>query len=500
MGINKQADKLVGTSHLPPYTQTVALLSRQAKAYHALVPYPGFSNMGKNWKTEDQGPYPRCRPFVNNIVSKGCTWLFGKPVSFRVSGDESKAKEQSKLVNDCWNANDMTRRSRVAAAIGAMSGGVVAKFSMPDADGVPRIDILDPAEQTRLYYDPENIANLIMARIQYAIFNAIDGVWEWYREDWTDDRFVTYKRLKMTAITNAPFTDPYSLVHLVDQSSTWQIESDEKNPFGIIPVWYIKNRDVGAEWGEGDLWAFFDIIDQINYTWNLAHVDNQQNVNGRNVFIDLSPQSEEGASAAAPGSDLALESTDEKTGQVVQLQTNAAIRPYLQEFADTLKQELLSAVGSCEFRPDEITNKGNLTSAVMLQMYAPLIERTGEKRQCYGEDGFCVFLERMSIGLSNLGVEGWSPMEDIQIIWPPYFEQTPDEMNQIVDREIKMIDAGLTTHDRAARSIAKAEQIQDVDQFVEDVTSAKAERDEMDLSRSTIVDAAMARQKRGLGA
>ena len=73
-------------------------------------------------------------------------------------------------------------------------------------------------------------------------------------------------------------------------------------------------------------------------------------------------------------------------------------------------------------------------------------------------------------------------------------------MNQIVDREIKMIDAGLTTHDRAARSIAKAEQIQDVDQFVEDVTSAKAERDKMDLSRSTIVDAAMARQKRGLGA
>ena len=178
---------LLGTKYLPNNYKLVRALSRTARAYHALQPYPSYSNMTKNWVTEDRGPYPRCRPFVQNIVNKGATWLFGKPVTFRVAEEtqkpkkkgeapKSKYEEMNELINAAWTDNDMTSMARVSAIIGANSGGVYIHFSYDENKEQPiQIDVLDPAEQVRLYWNPQNIQELWMARIQYPIYNESNG-------------------------------------------------------------------------------------------------------------------------------------------------------------------------------------------------------------------------------------------------------------------------------------------------------------------------------------
>ena len=494
-------ESLLGTKHMPPQYGSVRGLSRTARAYHALCPYPNFSRMTKDWKVEERGPFPRCRPFVQHIVNKGATWLFGQQVSFRVGEEENQADELSELINDVWTLNDMTRRSRSAAITGANSGGVVAKYSYDETKENPvQIDLLDPTEQVRLYWNPDNIQELFMARVQYPIFDAVDGRVYWKREDYTDKTHIVYKPVAMSEVTNSAYSDPYQMVDLIDQYDNWVVEESKPNPFGIIPLWYIRNRENGTEYGEGDLWSMFEIIDQINFTRNLGHKDNQKSIEPDIIYIDLTA-----SDGDQPGTNqnavevLDSKDKDGKQGKVEQLQTNAALRPHLDKYADDEQRELFNAVGSVDIDPSEVTNKGNLTVGVLAQLYGPLIERTNEKRQCYGEDGFCVFFERMSRGLANIGAEGWKPVEDVQIVWPPFFEDTEEEKSSLATRQVTLLENGLTTHEKAVRDIANADGIKDIDDHLAAVQKEKQEKEAKEAKDQEAQMSQMNRQRMGIG-
>ncbi len=513
MRINPES--LIGTKNMPSHYGLIRSLSRTARAYHSLQPYPSYSNMTKNWKIEERGPFPRCRPFVQNIVNKGATWLFGKPITFRVAeeakekpepGKKPKGKydELNEKINKAWADNDMQSMSRVSAIIGANSGGVFVKFSYDETKDKPiQIDVLDPAEQVRLFWDPDNIDELLMARIQYPYYDAVKGQTYWMREDYTDQTHVTYKPIEMSVITGiGVFNDPYQAVDQIDGWDKWEEESREANPFGIIPGWYIRNRKNGTEYGEGDLWTMFDTIDQINFTRNLAHLDNQNSIDPTRAYIDL-----DAADGDQPGTgenkvevlqSKAGDGTDKKQGKIQVIESNAAMRDPLDSFASELIRELYNAVGSVDLDPEDVTNKGNLTSAVMIQMYAPLVERTGEKRQCYGEDGYCVLFERMAKGLSTLGVEGWEPVEDIQVVWPPYFEETEDEKTLLANRQAMLVESNLTTHEMAVREIANSDGIQDIDAHLSDVLMQKKDAEEKEQKQMEMENSQMNRQRAGM--
>lgn len=488
---------LIGTKNLPSSFSAVRRASRQARAYYQLVPYPMYSRMTTDWKTEERGPYPRCRPFVRNITNKAASWLFGRPVSFKVAN--SLEDEMTELINNTWTSNHMTRRSRSMSVIGSNSGGVFLKFSYDkERSEYPQIDILDPAEQVRCYWDPEDITRLLMVRVQYPIYNAIEGEWYWHREDWTDDKCVIYKPTPFSLMVKGEFVDPYSTVNQADEYDKWDIQSSEDNVFGVIPGWYIRNIDSGSEHGDGDLWAVFEAVDQINFTYNLEHKDNQKSIDPKTAYIDLVPADGDQPGTNADSAELVLESKlgDEgKQGKIELLQTNSALRPYLREFAEQLKKELYDAVGSVEADMEDISNKGSLTSTVMRAIFAPLIEKTAEKRQCYGEDGICVFFERMSKGMANLKVAGWREEKDIQIIWPPYVEQTEEEKIELADRQIKLLDNSLTTKDKAIRAIASADGVVDVDKYAEEVETESKEK-ETKTQQNSLMESALGRVRR----
>ena len=337
-----------------------------------------------------------------------------------------------------------------------------------------------------------------MARIQYPIYDATKGQWLWKREDYTDERHVVYKPVAITEITSTPFNDPYQLVDQVDNYTNWDVESDKDNPFKVIPLWYIRNRENGTEYGDGDIWTMFEIVDQINFTRNLGHKDNQKSIEPDIIYIDLTASDGDQPGTNQNAVEVLDSKHDEKQGKVEQLQTNAALRPHLDKFADDEERELYNAIGMVDVDPAEVTNKGNLTSAVLMQLYGPLIERTAEKRQCYGEDGFCVFLERMTLGLSNIGAEGWEPCEDIQIIWPPFFEQTEDEKMMLANRQVALLDNNLTTYDKAVRTIANADGIHDIDQHLDDVQKEKEDDEAKEAKENELQMSQMNRMKMGM--
>lgn len=457
----------IGCKTNPAGFDSLRLLARTAKAYDALVPYPNFSAMtNKKWLTEEQGPYPRCLPFVRNIVTKGARWLFGKPVTFRVEDN----KPLSKLINDAWTENSMGARSVPMARMGALSGGVALKWSYdPERSEYPQIHVLDPAEHTRFYWHPHDTTQLLMVRVQYPIFDPAKGVTVWYREEWTDEELVVYEDIPQAVLVSTNVNDPYQIATKVDDYQDWKIKTREPNEFGVIPLWYVQNIHTGREFGDGDLWSYFQTIDLINYTRNLEHLNNQKGQDPGKAYIDLEPETDD-----APGRDMVGESLRTTTdavaqGKIQELSPDATMRPHMRQYIEDLKRELYQAVGSVELSVEDVTNKGNLTRAVLEQVYGPLIEATDEKRKSYGEDGLCTFFERMCDGMANAGVSGWSADTDVQIHWPDMFHGTPEEHSTEVQRQKTMVEARFTTPERAVRAVAALDGIIDTDKLEADL-------------------------------
>lgn len=467
------ANDLLNTTALPPGFLAARTLARKAKAYHNLRPYPFVAF--QDWKTEDRGPYPVCRPFVRRIVKLGARWLFGQPVRFKADQD----KDLTELLNQTWNDASMGSRAVGFAERAAVNGAVDLKWSLPDPQtGLVTIEDYDPTEHTRLYFDPADKTKLLMARIQVPQFDFTDKKWYWYREEWTDDYRVVYKRVIAAKQDNGTAGyNPYEYVEEIDKKP-FEVETQEANIFGIVPFWRLRNADSGDEWGLGDLWPYWQSVDQINFNRDLEHKDNQKKIDPDIALIDLQqPANEQPGSDSGPVQERVLESTDGKDGKIVPIESGHDIRQHIDQFADKLKDELLNAVGSVELDPESVTNKGNLTPAVYAQIYAPLIETTNEKRGLYGEDGLSVFWERACQGLANAKVQGWKPTKSVETVWPRLLPANEEELNTAVQRQAAMVESAFTTHERATRHIASLDGVVDVDELLQETAPLKEELD-----------------------
>jgi hypothetical protein len=434
-----------------------------AKAYHSLQPYPQFSPLTKDWKTEERGPYPRCLPFVRHVVEKGARWLFGKSVSLRVEED----KETSDLLNAAWSANSMSSRMIPGAVTGALTGGVVLKWSYDETRSEhPCFDVLDPSEHVRLYFDPSDVSRLLMARVQYPVPNYQTGKWDWYREDWTDDTLQVYDLLPSSVELAA---DPYAQVDIADRATGWKPLSPKATPSGEIPLTYIQNRQAGGCYGDGDLWALYHVVDLINFTYNLAHQHNQKHIKPDTALIDLEPVGDDDPSAGASAEVEVYKTASDATsqGKAQLLEASGSVREHVKGFSDDLLKMVYDACGSVDISPEEVTNKGNLTTAVLTQLYAPLIEATEGKRQSYGPDGLCRFMEKVSRGMAHLGVKGWKEAKDVQVVWAPFFEESEDEKASRVNRLSSEVEKGFSTQEMAQRKVlSENHRVDDVEEVL----------------------------------
>lgn len=468
-------DSLINTTALPAGFPYLLDAARAARAYHALQPYPKFGFKG--WKTESRGPLPLCMPFVRQIVKKGAFWLMGKPLSFTVEGND----ELSDWLNEAWSANYMPSKAVNMAEQAALSGATVLKGSW-DEEAVKqgrqrhpfRISYLDAVENCRLYYDPADQEKLLMARVEYPYFDYEKTQWFLYREDWTDNLEVHYEPMPIPGATKPDEVPDYSVK--AEFAAKFQIQSQTPNKFGVVPFYQVKNLDAGYWYGVGDLWRLFLSIDRLNLTYDLANKDNQLSVYPKKVLIDLEQEADDMPFEDGPGSEEVYQSVGDKAGSVQYLEAQGKIRDSIVAYAEEVRAQIYECAGAVDIRPGTITNKGNLTEAVMSVIYQPLIEMTGVKRQTYGESGICKFFETMLRGFDNAGVFSSPTNVDVTCEWPPYFNPTEDALASMTNRFQVAVSTGFMTKEQAARKLALAQGETDVEEFVRDLEeSAEAD-------------------------
>lgn len=482
------ANSLINTKFFPPYFTTIRQLALEAQAYHMMRPYPYWQFA--DWKVEDRGVLPRCLPLANYIVTKSAKWLFGKPVEIHVK----EADKYEKFIRQAWQENRMPTDMVAAAERGGTDGGVVLKWSYDEKSLVCplRFQILSVVNECRLFYDPHDRNDLLMARIQYPITNPKDGEMYLYREEWTDEYEVHYKPQRMTTsniMRGGNYPSPIGQVPVIygtkqepDLYDRWDITSQTPNKFGLIPLHHIRNAEALMTYGKGDLWTdltggMFRILDRINLTYTGMDRSNQLYSEPTIVFIDAKLGTDITNRTIQPGSNANIKSdegmgpTGGKQAQAILLESDGGMREHVRTYARDLYQYLLDKVGAVMVDTSEVGNKGNLTRAVLEQLYAPLIETTDQKRRTYGDDGIAVFLERVACGLKNIGakmagVESIDPAKhetyDVQLRWSEYFPLDDDGKMVRFTRVSQEADAGYLPSETAIEAVLQMEEVQDI--------------------------------------
>jgi len=452
------AASLIGTKTLPPGLGQIRRLAQQAQAYHVLKPYPLY--WFKNWKEEDRGPLPRCMPIAKGIVRRGARWLFGKPLGITVPGNTPLEMQ----IGQIWKKNKLPSRLVAIAQKGAQQGGVFLKFSY-DQTASPQVSIqsLSLIDQVRLFYHPHNREKLLMARVQYPYYDASEGATFWYREEWTEAAEVHYFPIKDEAMHRS---DP-------DTYEGWEIDpiSSRPNPFGLIPGHRIKNLETDDTWGAGDLWDIDDepdgglyrVLDRIHLTYHLMDRSNQFDSAINPIYLDADVDDDDLNKPQQPGQPISLESAQEggngHPARVVFPPTGNALRPAMMDYAKDLRKQVMDAASSVYVDQAEFSNKGNLTNAVLAQLYLPQIEVTEDKHKTYGDDGIIPFLSMMAVGLQRAGVDlGVSESDETtftpELKWSPPFDLSEDEKTAKVLRLQEEEIGGYVPHERAIEEIS----------------------------------------------
>lgn len=508
------AAALIGVTREPAGFAALDLCAREAHSYHQLNPYPWWHF--RDWKPEERGPYPRCMPFGRTAVLRSARWLFGKPLQIQVGGGDTDSPLEE-FLRDAWTRNSMRSRMRAAAEMAGQQGGVALKYSY-DATRSQcplRFQVLSTVDHCRLFYDPMDRDTLLMARVQFPYFDAVVGKWFFYREEWTAQTEVHYLPVEAQFVERViqgikwpPIAVVAATNEKPDVSKEWREDYRQPNPFGVIPLQAIHNLDAGGEYGIGDLWDLYRTWDRANLTYHLLDKGNQFDTEPNLVFVDLAAEQQDLDRPLAPGQPISLKSDDgytgeKRQGQVVMLEPRRAGAAVQMDYIKDVRRQMLLAAGNIEITPEDVTNKGNLTTAVLTQLYQPLIELTDEKRVTYGENGVQIFLELCAVGLKNLsdgagsgrikevaGVDAMRPETyDVQLQWPPYFQLQQDELAALVARQAQEVAEAFTTRDRATRAVAVAEGVDDIDALL---TEVAVEQERLEQQDQAQLDAAVA--------
>lgn len=436
--------------------------SHRGIAYYDLNPYPQYAF--SEWKKEERGEIPKCRPYVRHIVDQQARYLFGRGVHFKVEG----SRILTDWVNDVWSDSKMNALARELGVKGGNCGSVVMAWSYnPESYRPWQVRLLDAFDEAVITMDADDPWHVARMRLYRPVY--VNDIEEIQVIDWTDESEIIYEPIN-PIVSGQPSGS--SVGQMFDNwftnspNAQLVVQEEKPNPFGIVPGWLIQNRASVVPFGRGDLWSLWKHVDQLNLTADLPYKHNQTEVYPRTVFIDVDWSSNESAKNQSPGETIVVDSTDEsRQGKVENLTTQTDIRQYiagdLQEFIQTLYE----AAGSVQIRPEMVTNKGALTTSVIELLFAPLFQTIEEKRRTYGEAGLCEFWRRMIQGAAKVSGVGKADAK-VLMVWPNMVRMAEQDLFQLDQRKAFEVANGFTTQEDAIREIAVANGVQDVDALV----------------------------------
>lgn len=458
--------------------------SRVSLDYYHMRPYPQRAFGPLQWPL-DKGPVPTPLPFAAILIDEGAEFVFrGGAPRFTVADSDDANDFLAAVIK----SNQLDSRWVPLAKRNGNLGTLAVKWSY-DSDNEDRpvqLAFLSVPEECRVWVDPHDQTRILMARVQYPYRDPTDSHWYYFREEWTDDRWVTYepKHAGDESVTDVTALPGYS--NDLGDKGDWVITDESDNPFGVIPITLIKNRAVeGQLLGIGDVWGSYKLMDRIALTMHGEDKSNQMH-SEPNLVITNALLKNDGP--LMPNEPIAVSNTnpDGPPADVKLLEPSGNARQYSHLSIEKWLEWLWAQVGMSRVDAATVTNKGNMTRAVFEMLYARTIATSNHKRTAWGEGGLGPMFSRMLTGLARVGavsVAGISlpaiDRPDVTVTWPDYFEATDQDLEAVTDRTISQVGGGMLSEERGARRIASREghPPHEVEAIAQEAVTAKEAKD-----------------------
>lgn len=449
--------------------------------------YPRFGFQSA--RVDKEGPLPTPLPLARTIINQITTNLFGVVPELLCSNEKVKS-----ALWPVWEYQLVPMLQTIRNK-GGVFGSALIQFQVTALK-----EVKFTLHDCRHYYaitNPINVDEVLAIVLRYPILNPTpksgSSSWIWHTEIWTDKVCITLKS-KGDGIENFGFNYGDDLPFMYSQAweqmfigdlSEDNIESTTEHGLGVLPFVQITNKlDVAANYPHGDLFNLRHILRRLDLVYHLMDISNQTEARPTKVFINAVDK-EEVPSMVGPGATIELESAVTEDGIVLpasvqQLEAIGGMRTHMTTFACDLRSMLYETVGVVLPRAEDITNKGNLTPAVMGQMYSPMqIGLTAYQIQ-YGDFGIIPLLKKLCIAL-KLAKSETELLSTFKLKWGVTAPVDEQQKLYEVERILRELDAGLISNENAIRKISALEGIdKDIDTWiakqVKEIETAKTEK------------------------
>lgn len=457
-------------------------------------PYPlfGFGQM----REEREGKLPVSMPLARTAVNQITYNLFGEAPILVAS-----RKEIQETVGKLWDYRiaPMLQTIRNKCAI---FGSALLQYSISEIG-----DVKFTLRDCRNYYvvnAPDDMEKILAVVIRYPVATS-DGKGAWAVEVWTDEVKVTYDPIPQTEAFNYAFSSgvsgsgsgagatiiPFLMKGCWEDSfvaglSTSELKGEKvvAHGYGCLPMVEIVNKiDPVSLSPQGDLFNLRHILRRLDLVYNLMDISNQNEADPKLVFKNVDAQEEMPDYGNAPGVNFHVQSsvTEDGTilpGDVLMLESKGSMRTHMTTYATDMRAMFYETLNIVMTRPEEVTNKGNMTPGVMSQMNAPIEKGLSNLRLNFGK-GSCDLLEKLTVSLSlfgkKLGTGGekfsalpnntFDLLGEFQFKYGSGYNHDEQQKLYTVERIFRELEKGLISIEAAIRIVANLEGI---DKDIED--------------------------------
>lgn len=305
--------------------------------------------------------------FAGLIVNKGVSFLFGDEVQFNTDSERERNADEQRL-DAIWDANRKPSTLQKLALNGAIAGtGYVMLVERDPLTGnLPRILVLDP-EMMFPTWDEEDVDLPIRWRMQWPSVDSQTG------------KAVERRKLITPANGDPRTTQTWDIVDEIKRSNKWEPLRDARWNYPFSPIVHCQNLPMpNSFYGLSDL---EDDVIGLNGSINFSLSNT-----GRILKFHAHPKtwvtgtSAKGIDASVDGV-IGLPSADARIGNLEMQSDLASSIEYYRE----LRQALHAVARVPEIATGKMDAVGQLSALAMEILYEPLVEKTKQKRNTYGD-------------------------------------------------------------------------------------------------------------------
>lgn len=347
---------------------------------------------------------------VKLIIRTAVAYLFGKEPLFVLPSSESEGQADTATawLNDVWTANHKMALLQKVAMNGAACGHVFLKILPPRRPGdYPRLVNLSPSF-VQVLTDPDDVDRAVRYLIEYT---------------------TTGRKREAVSIRQSVEVDDAGRWTVTEERCVngghWETIQAIRWPYDWCPIVDTQNLTLPN--------VYYGMADIEEDTLELNHATNFSLSNLQRILRYHAHPKTWGRGFTAQQFNIGADETiilPGENSELHNLEMTGDLSSLIQLY-EKLKQAVHETTGTPEIATGKLENAGQLSGVALEIMFAPLVQKTEEKRLLYGE-----MLVEINRRLLDMG--GFGSGNRVSITWPEVLPK-----NAMEERQVAMMDEGL---------------------------------------------------------